>query len=144
MADQSTKSITINAAPAAVMAVIADFERYPEWAGSIKRAEVLATGEDGRAERVRFNIDAGVFKDTYELAYAWRGDELVEWDLVAGQMQKMQHGSYALDPQTIGTDVTYSLSVDLAIPMLGMLKRKAERVIMDTALKELKKRVESS
>jgi hypothetical protein len=27
--------------------------------------------------------------------------------------------------------------------MLGMLKRKAERVIMDTALKELKRRVEA-
>jgi hypothetical protein len=27
--------------------------------------------------------------------------------------------------------------------MLGMFKRKAERVIMDTALAELKKRVES-
>jgi hypothetical protein len=27
--------------------------------------------------------------------------------------------------------------------MLGMLKRKAERMIMDTALKELKKRVEN-
>jgi hypothetical protein len=38
--------------------------------------------------------------------------------------------------------VTYSLAVDLVIPMLGLLKRKAERVVMDTALKELKKRVE--
>jgi ribosome-associated toxin RatA of RatAB toxin-antitoxin module len=143
MADQSTKSITINAGPADVMAVIADFASYPQWAGSIKRTEVLSTGTDGRADRVRFDIDAGVFKDTYELAYVWSGDERVEWDLVAGQMQKMQHGSYALAAGSDGTDVTYSLSVDLAIPMLGMLKRKAERVIMDTALKELKKRVES-
>ncbi len=38
--------------------------------------------------------------------------------------------------------MTYQLAVDLAIPMLGMFKRKAEKVIMDTALKELKKRVE--
>lgn len=144
MADQSTQSITINSGPADVMAVIADFDRYPEWAGSIKTTEVLAMGADGRAERVRFAIDAGVFKDTYELAYQWSGDAKVEWDLVAGQMQKMQHGSYVLDQSVDGTEVTYSLSVDLAIPMLGMLKRKAERVIMDTALKELKKRVESA
>ena len=59
-------------------------------------------------------------------------------------MQKAQHGSYTLDPSSEGTEVTYSLSVDLSIPMLGMLKRKAERVVMDTALKELKKRVESA
>jgi hypothetical protein len=33
--------------------------------------------------------------------------------------------------------------VDIAIPMIGMLKRKAEKVIIDTALKGLKRRVES-
>jgi len=29
------------------------------------------------------------------------------------------------------------------IPLIGLLKRKAEKVIVDTALKELKKRVEA-
>ena len=39
--------------------------------------------------------------------------------------------------------MTYQLAVDLAVPMLGMFKRKAEKMIMDTALKGLKKRVEA-
>ena len=39
--------------------------------------------------------------------------------------------------------MTYSLAVELAIGMLGMFKRKAEKMIMDTALKELKRRVEA-
>jgi hypothetical protein len=42
-----------------------------------------------------------------------------------------------------GTSVTYALSVDLAIPIIGMLRRKAEKVIIDTALKGLKRRVEA-
>jgi hypothetical protein len=33
--------------------------------------------------------------------------------------------------------------VDISIPMIGMFKRKAEKVIIDTALKDLKKRVEA-
>ena len=41
------------------------------------------------------------------------------------------------------TEVTYRLAVDVSIPMIGMLKRKAEKIIIDTALKGLKKRVES-
>lgn len=144
MADQSTQSITINAPPAAIMAVIADFPAYPEWAGSLRSAEVLEQGPEGRAKRVHFTLDAGVVKDQYELEYIWTGDERVEWNLVKGQMQKMQHGTYALrDVGNATTEVTYSLTIDLAIPMLGMLRRKAERVIMDTALKELKKRVEA-
>lgn len=143
MAEESTQSISIDAAPSAIMAVIADFPNYPVWAESVKKTEVLETGPDGRARRVAFNLDAGIIRDHYELVYVWRGDEHVEWDLTSGQMMRAQHGSYTLKPTGAGhTDVTYSLSVDLIIPMLGLLKRKAERVVMDTALKELKKRVE--
>ena len=143
MADQSTQSITINAAPADIMAVIADFASYPQWAASVKSCQVTVPGAGDRASQVAFKIDAGGIKDEYELAYDWDGDRGVSWKLVKGQMQKAQHGSYRLQPQGGATEVTYSLTVDLAIPMLGMLKRKAEKMIMDTALKELKKRVES-
>ena len=67
MPDQSTQSIDIDAEPAAVMAVIADFENYPTWAGSVKRCEVLEQGPDGRAARVAFTLDAGPVRDKYEL-----------------------------------------------------------------------------
>ena len=142
-AESSTQHIDIGADPAAVMAVIADFDNYPMWASSVKRAEVLATGADGRPERVAFTLDAGPVRDNYELQYRWSGDERVDWTLVRGQMMRAQEGSYQLEATDGGTHVTYSLSVDLAIPMLGLLKRKAERVVMDTALRELKKRVEA-
>jgi ribosome-associated toxin RatA of RatAB toxin-antitoxin module len=144
MADQSTQSIVIDAAPDAVMDVIADFAAYPQWAMAVKKTEIVEPGSDGRPDRVRFFLDAGVVKDEYELAYVWSADGLaVSWELVAGQMQKAQHGSYVLEPAGAATKVTYSLTVELAIPMIGMFKRKAERVIMDTALKELKRRVEA-
>jgi hypothetical protein len=144
VSEQSRKSIVIDADPASVMAVIADFANYPSWATSVKRAEVLETGPDGRARRVAFTLDAGILRDQYELSYVWTGSEKVEWTLVSGQLMRAQEGSYALRAQGNATHVTYSLSVDLAIPMLGMLKRKGERMVMDQALNELKKRVESA
>lgn len=144
MADQSTQSIDIDAGPATVMAVIADFDNYPTWAGSVKKAEVLETGPDGLAKRVEFTLAAGPVRDQYELTYVWTGDRMVEWNLIKGQMMRAQQGRYALEPTASGTHVTYWLSVDLIIPMLGQLKRKAERIVMDQALKELKKRVEAS
>ncbi len=143
MPDESTQSISIDADPSQVMAVIADFPNYPHWTGSVKSAEVLEIGPDGRARRVAFTLDAGIVRDQYELSYVWTGDEHVEWHLTRGQMMRAQHGTYTLRADRPGrTHVTYSLTVDLIIPMLGLLKRKAERVVMDTALKELKKRVE--
>ena len=143
MADQSTQSITVVAPPADVMAVIADFPSYPEWVAAAKQVDVLETGPDGRARRVHFVLDAGAVKDDYVLHYTWDGDRRVSWQLVQGQMQKRQEGSYTLVETAPGsTEVTYAIAIDLSIPMLGMIKRKAEKVILDTALKELKKRVE--
>jgi ribosome-associated toxin RatA of RatAB toxin-antitoxin module len=145
MADATTSSIAIAAAPERVMAVIADFPAYPEWAEQVKSIEVLSSDDDGRAERVKFTMDAGPIKDSYTLDYTWAPDgRSVSWTLVKGQMQKRQNGSYTLVGGDAETTVTYSLAVDLNIPMIGMLRRKAEKVIIDTALKGLKRRVESA
>ena len=142
MADQSTQSITVDAPAADVMAVIADFPSYPQWVAAAKKVEVVEDGDDGRARRVHFVLDAGAVKDDYVLEYTWDGDRRVTWNLVKGQMQKRNDGSYTLAEKDGATEVTYSITIDLSIPMLGMIKRKAEKVILDTALKELKKRVE--
>ncbi|MBH0780057.1 SRPBCC family protein [Nocardia bovistercoris] len=144
MADRTQRSILIEAPSRRVMAVIADLESYPEWVAAAKSVEVLESGADGRARTARFVLDAGVVKDTYVLSYTWRPDDKsVSWKLLSGELQKAQDGSYELLDQPDGTtEVVYELTVDLNIPMIGMFKRKAEKVITDTALKELKKRVE--
>ena len=143
MAEQTTSSIVIDAPAAEVMAVIADFPAYPEWAQGMKQAEVVEEGADGRADKVHFELEATPIKDSYTLSYDWKGDSSVTWELVEGKMLKAMQGAYVLRPSGAGTEVTYRLAVDLSIPMIGMLRRKAEKVIIDTALKGLKKRVES-
>jgi polyketide cyclase/dehydrase/lipid transport protein len=143
MADRTTSSITIDAGRDAVMAVIADLPAYPEWAGQVKSAEVLSTGPGGLPENVRFVLDAGVISDTYTLGYTWQGDDGVSWQVVEpGKMVSDLRGSYRLAEAGSGTEVTYELTVDLSVPMIGLIKRKAEKVIVDAALKGLKKRVE--
>jgi len=146
MADTSTQSIQVQAPVDRVAAVICDFPRYPEWVDALKRIEVLEEYEDGYAARVRFVIDAAVMADDYTLEYAYADDlTRIEWHLVEpSKTQKSQEGSYDLADNGDGTTtVTYTLEVELSIGMLGMFRRKAEKIIMDTALKQLKRRVES-
>jgi ribosome-associated toxin RatA of RatAB toxin-antitoxin module len=144
MADQTTSSITIAAAAADVMDVIADLEAYPEWTASVREVEVLTVYEDDeRPAEARFVLDAGAIKDTYTLSYEWDDDAQVRWTLVEAGLLRRLDGSYTLMELEDGsTEVTYELTVDVAIPLLGLMKRKAEKVIIGTALKELKKRVE--
>ncbi|MFI7304988.1 SRPBCC family protein [Micromonospora aurantiaca] len=146
MADSSTQSIIIGASPDRVAAVICDFPSYPEWAEAVRRAEVIEEYEDGYASQVRFTLDAGVMADEYVLAYEYAEDiSRIEWHLVApSKMQRSQRGSYDLVGSPDGTTtVTYTLEVELSVAMLGMFRRKAEKMIMDAALKQLKRRVEA-
>ena len=144
MAEQTESSIVIDATPKTVMAVIADLGAYPEWSDGITAVEVLSTGPDDRPIQARFHLASGPIKDTYELDYTWQGDASVHWILTKGDMLTMMDGSYTLiDNGDESTKVLYRLAVDVKIPMIGLLKRKAEKVIVDTALKGLRKRVDA-
>ncbi len=128
------------------MAVIADFAAYPEWATGVRAAEVIEQFDNGRARRVRFTLDAGVIRDRFVLRYQWDGDAQVRWEFdpaEPGTMISELAGGYLLADRGSGTDVTYDLTIAVRIPMIRMLRRRAERTIIDTALKGLKTRAES-
>lgn len=144
MAEKTAQTIYIDADPATVMNVIADIGSYPEWVSEYTEAEVLEADDEGYPKVARLVLDATVLKDTMVLSYDWPADRgSVRWSLVSSSLLRALDGAYLLSPKGSGTDVTYELTVDLAIPMIGLLKRKAERRLTDTALKDLKKRVEA-
>ena len=88
-------------------------------------------------------LDVAPIKDEYTLAYEWDGYDEVTWSLVEGKVITSMDGAYSLSDRGDGsTEVTYS-SPSTSIPLIGMIKRKGEKIIIDTALKGLKKRVES-
>ena len=80
--------------------------------------------------------------DDYSLAYVW-SDDAVKWHLLSGTTIKAMDGTYELKPTATGTDVGYGLSVEVGVPLLAVFKRKAEQILIDTALKALKARVEA-
>ena len=107
------------------------------------RAETRSWYDDGRAREVFFALDVSPIRDEYTLAYIWDGDREVTWTLAQGKMLSALDGAYLLRELGGVTEVTYRLALDVSIPLIGMLKRKGEKILIDTALKGLKKRVES-
>jgi hypothetical protein len=144
MADRTASSIHIEVPRADIMAVIADFPAYPQWADAIRSADVLKQHADGRAAEVRLTIESGIFKDSYVLGYEWDGDESVRWHMTeAGSVVSEMTGSYTLTESGGGTEVGYELAVGSRVPMFGMVRRRAEKAIVGAALTGLKTRAES-
>jgi ribosome-associated toxin RatA of RatAB toxin-antitoxin module len=141
--ESAKASIEIDAAPVEVMAVIADFETYPLWVSQLKQVDIVEPGAAGQAAVVRFGLDAGVVDDSYTLAYDWSVPGAVSWQLVSSTTFTRLDGSYRLvELAQARTEVEYQLAIGLDLPMIGAIRRTAERVLMNTALASLKRRVE--
>ncbi|WP_131747466.1 SRPBCC family protein [Frankia sp. Cppng1_Ct_nod] len=144
MADHARATVTINAKPAAVMDAIADVAAYPSWSGPVEQSAVVEAGPDGRPRRGRFVVNAMVTKEEFVIEYTWSGDESVSWTLVSANNMTAQDGSYVLRDIGEGrTEVTYDLTVELKIKIPGLLRRKVQSGVVDAALKDLKKHIES-
>ena len=144
MAEQTEGTIEIEGTPGEILAVILDFESYPEWVDGIRSAEVRVRDDLGRGTEVAFEFAAMGFTARYTLAYEHSPDDSgVRWTTTeAGGAVRDVEGEYILEALNGDTEVTYRLAVEVAVPVPGFLKRRADRQAITTALEGLKRRVE--
>jgi carbon monoxide dehydrogenase subunit G len=143
VAEQTEGIISIDADPAEVMGVIADFEAYPDWS-DVDRVEVLARDRRGRGTEVAYEVSMMGLSASYTLAYKYRpGNSGVSWTTARAEgAVKDIRGEYLLEDDDGKTRVTYRLAVDLAIPAPGLMRRRGARRVVEGALLGLKRRVE--
>ncbi len=142
MSEGTVQSIEIPATPEAIFDVLADLERYPEWITAMRAVEVLERDADDMPSKVRFEVDAMVKVITYVLTYEFNRPKVISWVADPGDDIKEMVGSYELAPlESGGTDVVYALRVDYGFPLPGFLRHQAEKQLVSTALRGLRKRV---
>jgi hypothetical protein len=145
MAEQATQTMEIAASPDRILEVLLDFDGYPSWAHDLKGVTVEARDDQGRAREVTFRAAAMGRSTSYTLHYHYdEQPHRMSWELVRGDIMRDILGSYLLEPVDGGsrTNVTYDLTVDLVVPLPGFVKRRAEARIINTALRQLKDRLE--
>ncbi len=147
MSDKAREHIVINAPVAVCFDALVDFERYPEWAGDLKQATVLDRDDDGRGLIVEFRAAAMGRSTTYRLRYDYSdAPHRLAWVLESGDVQRELDGYYELTPvddDANSTEVVWTLSVELVLPIPGFVKRRAEARIIRTALPDLKQMIET-
>ena len=154
MAEESraglTDSVVITADAATIMGVITDFESYPEWMSGVEEMEVRRRDRRKRGTEVRYKVDAVLTKIEYVLSYTYDDEEgRIEMGYVEGDLEDV-NSWYLLEELGEGrTEVTYHYDVSYSVPraLKGPLARRllkqVDRRVMNSALKDLKKKVES-
>lgn len=142
MAEGTFSTLEIDATPEELYDVAADVAAYPEWASGVKEVDVLEVDGDGRVDRARFVLEGFVKEIEYVLRYNHDRPNLLSWVAEESDDLEMLEGSYQFGPTDDGaTEVVYSLTVEPKFIIPGFIKRQAEKQIVTTALRGLRKRV---
>jgi len=112
---RTEEQILIDAPIERVFAVIADYERYPEFVPGIRACRV----RDGNGQKhVEYELDLGVKRIRYVLRMAERRPTNVSWSLVSGEMMKISNGSWELADEGGKTRALYTVEIQIARPPL--------------------------
>lgn len=142
MTDGTFSALEIDASPEVLYDTAADVASYPEWASGVKEVEVLDTDSEGKVERARFVLEGFVKEIEYVLRYTHDRPNVLSWVAEENDDLRMLEGSYQFVPKDDGaTEVVYSLRVELNFNLPGFIRRQAEKQIVSTALRGLRRRV---
>ena len=143
MTQRATESISVNASPETIFAVVADFEHYADWVSDLKRIEVVSRDEEGRALDVEFRAAGFGRSTTYTLEYDYtKAPHELSWRQVRGDLTDTLNGRYRFEKDGDETTVTYDLEVELLVPIPTFIKSRAAYRIQTQALRELKAQAE--
>jgi ribosome-associated toxin RatA of RatAB toxin-antitoxin module len=137
---QGTKTAVVPADPAAVYAVVADVERYPEWQSFVAEVDVLERDGEGRPSLVAARLDAKATVINARLRYAYDEPSGVRWSYEHGDVKDVR-GSFVLAAADGGTAVTYDVAVDpgfkLGLLLRGPVEERVRARVLDGTLDEL-------
>jgi ribosome-associated toxin RatA of RatAB toxin-antitoxin module len=146
--EQVAERAMIRATPEALFAILTDFESYPSWSGDVKAVRVLERDEQGRGIKVVFRVAAFGRSTSPTLVYDYSGAPWhLSWVQESGDLTRRYDGSYSFEASesegdSEETEVRYTLTVDLKVPLPGFVKRRAESLVGVKVLRELKARAE--
>jgi hypothetical protein len=144
MLEGTVQSVEISATSQHVYEVALDLEAYTEWADGVKFVEVTGEDEYGRPATADFMVEAMVKEVSYTLEYDYGYDNGFAWSAIPNSDIKSLEGRYEFNEIDDGCEVVYALKVDPAFIVPGFLRRQAEKQIVGTALRGLKKRAEET
>jgi len=140
----TVQRVEVSAEPQHVYEVALDLEAYPQWAGGVRSVTITEQDEHGRPSKADFVVDGMVKEISYTLVYDFGYDNGFAWQAIPNSDIRSLVGQYEFNEIDSGCEVVYALKVDPAFTVPGFLRRQAEKQIVGTALRGLKKRAEAT
>lgn len=139
-----SKTIEVAAPAAAIMAIVADFEAYPEWNEEVTGAWVLARYQDGRPSQLRLDTKVQGMEGTYIQAVYYPGENQIQTVMQQGNLFSKQEQLFTA--VEIGASTLLTVDMDVEVSMAGvpaMMVKKVANDALEHLADNLKKRAEA-
>jgi hypothetical protein len=140
-----TGSITIEADPREIMAILLDLTEYPSWQQGIERIEIEDTDDRGRPRTTTWHVKAMGQRAVHSLRYEDPADGCYEYHLVDSEVMTKYDFSCAVVTNGDGmSEVTVSQELGIKWPLPEAILDKNARKGVKTMLSALKVKMEQS
>jgi ribosome-associated toxin RatA of RatAB toxin-antitoxin module len=137
-----SKTVEVNSDAASVMAIVADFERYPEWSDGVNGCWVLARYDDGRPSQLRLDAAYQGFEGTYIQAVYYPGPNQIQTVMQQGELFKKQEQLFSVVEMGASSLLTVDIDVEPSLPVPAPMVKSLLNNVLDHLADNLKQRAE--
>lgn len=138
-----SKTVEVEASTESIMAIVADFEAYPQWNEEIKGCWILARYEDGRPSQLRLDTSVQGMDGTYIQAVYYPGENQIQTVMQQGDLFSKQEQVFSVVAMGPTALLTVDLDVEITMPVPAMMVKKVVGDALDHLADNLKKRAEA-
>ena len=138
-----SKTVEVEASAEAIMAIVADFESYPQWNEEIKGCWILARYDDGRPSQLRLDTSVQGMDGTYIQAVYYPGENQIQTVMQQGDLFSKQEQMFSVVAMGPTSLLTVDLDVEVSMPVPAMMVKKVVNDALEHLADNLKKRAET-
>jgi ribosome-associated toxin RatA of RatAB toxin-antitoxin module len=137
-----SKTVEVAADAAAIMAIVADFEAYPQWNEEIQGLWVLARYDDGRPSQLRLDTAWQGIEGCYIQAVYYPSPTQIQTVMQRGDLFTKQEQLFSV--VQIGTTslLTVDMDVETVAAVPKLMVKKMTNNVLDYLAGNLKRRAE--
>jgi len=138
-----SKTVEVDATSEAILAIVADFEAYPQWNDEVKAVYILARYDDGRPSQLRIDTEISGHSGTYIQAVYYPGPWQIQTVMQQGDLFSRQDQLFSVVAMGPVSLLTVDLDVEVSIPGVpAVMVKKIVNDALDHVAVNLKSRAE--
>lgn len=139
-----SKTVEVNADANTILAIVADFEAYPQWNEEVKAVYILARYDDGRPSQLRLDTVVADHEHTYIQAVYYPSPSQIQTVMQQGELFSKQHQLFSVVEMGPSSLLTVDLDVEVTLPVPAMMVKKLANDVLEHLAANLKTRSETT